>query len=80
MTTSLVVSFRDGGEPRALTARFIAVATRHPRGWRVDVAHSGVMHTVTFDAAADAVIAATGVRRLLIHWPADLEMHGRATR
>lgn len=72
MTTPTAVSFRDAGEPRALAARFIAVAIRHPRGWRVDLSDGSVLHTVTFDAAADAVIAATGVRRLLIHWPGDM--------
>jgi hypothetical protein len=53
-----------------LAARFIAVANRHRHGWRVHLADGSVLHTVTFDAAADAVSAATGVPRLLIHWPA----------
>jgi hypothetical protein len=71
MIAPTVVSFRDADEPRALAARFIALATRHPRGWRVNLADGSVVHTVTFDAAADAVITDTGVHRLLIHWPGD---------
>ena len=78
MTTATVVSFRDADQPRALATRFIAVATRHPRGWRVDLADGSVVHTITFDAAAEAVIAATGVHRLLIHWPGD-RPDGRST-
>ena len=70
MTTGTVVTFRNADEPRPLAARFIAVANRHPHGWRVHLADGSVLHTVTFDAAADAVSAATGVPRLLIHWPA----------
>jgi hypothetical protein len=70
ITTGTVVTFRNADEPRPLAARFIAVANRHRHGWRVHLADGSVLHTVTFDAAADAVSAATGVPRLLIHWPA----------
>jgi hypothetical protein len=67
--TDVVVSFRDAAEPRALAARLIASAHRHPRGWTVHIADGTRIEALTFDAVADAVAAATGVRNLLIIWP-----------
>jgi hypothetical protein len=68
--SDLVVSFRDADQPRPLAARLIAVAHRHPSGWTVNVPDGTIIDSVTFDAAADAVITATGVRHLLIVWTA----------
>ncbi len=65
----LVVSFRDANEPRALAARLIASAHRHPRGWTVQTTDGTRIEALTFDAVADAVATATGVRALLIIWP-----------
>jgi hypothetical protein len=69
--TAVVVSFRDADEPRALASRMIAVAHRHPRGWTVNTSDGSRIESVTFDAAADAVTALTGVRHLLIVWPGE---------
>jgi hypothetical protein len=65
---TLVVSFRDAGEPRALANRFVAVARRHARGWTVDLSEGGRYETVTFDTAAEIVTRETRVRHLLIMW------------
>ena len=67
--SDLAVSFRDASQPRALAARMIAVAHRHPRGWTLSLAEGGRFECLTFDAAADAVTRATGVSTLLIVGP-----------
>lgn len=67
--SELAVSFRDRDQPRALATRPVAVAHRHPRGWTVHTVDGSRIEAVTFDAVADAVAAATGVRSLLIIWP-----------
>jgi hypothetical protein len=64
----LVVSFRDLDEPRPLSARLIAVAHRHGRGWTAHVPDDGSTEHVTFDAVVDVVIRKTGVPHLLIVW------------
>ncbi len=64
----LVVSFRDANEPRALAARLIASAHRHPRGWTVHVPDGDRFECLTFDAAALTVARQTGVPNLLIVW------------
>src|SRR3954453_17097398 len=68
---AVVVTFRDADERRALASRMIAVAHRHPRGWTVNTSDGSRAESVTFDAAADAVTAITGVRRLLVVWPGE---------
>jgi len=64
-----LVSFRDADEPRALASRFIAVAHRRCQGWTATLTGDGsTVESITFEAAASAVISATGVRHLLIVW------------
>jgi hypothetical protein len=71
--TAVLVSFRDADEPRALASRLIATATRHPRGWSLEIPGVGATEHVTFDATALAVARRTGITRLLIVWAgADL--------
>jgi hypothetical protein len=71
--TAVVVSFRDADEPRALASRLVATATRHPRGWSLDIPHLGATEHLTFDATALTVARRTGINRLLIVWTgADL--------
>ncbi len=65
----IVVSFRDADEPRALAARLIAAAHRHPRGWTLHTAAGSRVEALTFEAVVDGVTATTGVRNLLIVWP-----------
>jgi hypothetical protein len=67
-TPGPAVSFRDADLPRALAARMIAVAHRHPRGWTVATADGSRIEALTFEAVTDAVSATTGVRHLLIIW------------
>ncbi len=67
-TDPSMVTFRDADEPRALAARLIAVAHRHTCGWTVNTSDGSRIEVLSFDAAADAVTAATGVRHLLILW------------
>jgi hypothetical protein len=71
--TAVLVSFRDADEPRALASRLVATATRHPRGWSLDIPDVGATDHLTFDAAALTVARRTGITRLLIVWAgADL--------
>lgn len=69
MSHSVVVTFRDAAEPRALAARLIAAAHRHPCGWTVTTSNGIHIETATFEAVPDVVRKATGVRNLLIVWP-----------
>jgi hypothetical protein len=45
--TAVVVSFRDADEPRALASRLVATATRHPRGWSLDIPDVGATEHLT---------------------------------
>ena len=67
--TDVTVSFRDRDLPRALATRPVAVAHRKRSDWTVQTADGFRIVATSFDAAADAVRTATGVRNLLIIWP-----------
>lgn len=71
MTPTTCVTFRDADSPWSHTPRLgvVATATRHARGWHVQLADGSTAYTVTFDAVADCVLASTGVKRLTITWP-----------
>jgi hypothetical protein len=66
---SVLVSFRDANEPRALAARLLASALQHPRGWTLSIPEvNGAVEAATFEGVVSALSARTGVYRLLIVW------------
>ncbi len=65
---TFVVSFRDADEPRALAARLIASAYRHPRGWTVNISHGDRLECQSFEAVTQTVARRTNVPNLLIVW------------
>ncbi len=67
-TPDLMVSFCDANEPRALAARLIDSAHRHPRGWTGTVPDGDRFECPTFDAVAQTVDLRTGVPDLLNVW------------
>ena len=65
---AVVVSFRDGDQPRPMASRFVAVAESHDDGWSLRIPDVGETEHLTFDAAALTVARVTGIRRLLVVW------------
>jgi hypothetical protein len=68
-TARALASFRDANEPRALASRLVATAAQHPRGWTLSLpGGQGSVEAATFEGAVSALVARTGLTRLLIVW------------